>query len=69
MAVSMNHETAYLVKIKSPMYRSEYIVIANGFDQAANMALASEHRDGANAAKVAHIEVYGEAGCVLGETR
>lgn len=69
MATSTNHETAYLVKITNPMHRSEYIVIASGFDRAAQMALAAEHRDGANAAKVKHIEVYGEAGCVLGETR
>lgn len=69
MATSTNHETAYLVKIKNPMFRSEYIVIASGFDRAAAMALAAEHQDGASAAKVAHVEVYGEAGCVLGETR
>ncbi len=69
MRMSMNHETAYVVKIEHPMHRSEYIVIATGFDRAAQMALAAEHRDGENAAKVKHIEVYGGAGCVLGETR
>ena len=69
MATGMNHETAYLVKIKHPMHRSEYIVIASGFDRAAQMALAAEHRDGVNAATVQHVEVYGDAGCVLGETR
>ena len=69
MRVTMNHETAYRVKIANPVHKAEYIVIAASFDKAAQMALAAEGRDGQQIATVQHIEVYGGAGCVLGETR
>jgi len=69
MRMNMNYENAYLVTIKQPMHRSEYIVIAATFDRAAQMALAAEHNDGENAATVESVASFGGPGCVLGETR
>lgn len=55
----------YRVEIAMPVYRSQYIVKADGFDEAAEKAWKEETKDGGRPAGIKKIEPIGDDVMVL----